>query len=205
MGESRLEHQGFPSSKPNEACTPTPARPALELPRHVRTTGGGGGREPSSPTSVFPTTSRCPFLTMPSHHRQRSHSSFQSHQERKPMLNFIRQHTPPLSSMVKTIKQQTQTVARPPRLDSRKQTLEWEKIGSDPVSCILPTRSTPWYPASRKNKIKRRNEATARCPPKKENYCRLSTQLQSKKDPAITQKVVLEARLALPFASVGPP
>lgn len=47
MGESRLEHQGFPSSKPNEASTPTPARPVLELPRHVRTTGGEGVESPA--------------------------------------------------------------------------------------------------------------------------------------------------------------
>lgn len=207
MGESRLEHQGFPSSKPNEACTPTPARPALGLPRHVRTTAGGGE---GGSRAKFPKFGLSDHTEMPLPHNAIPSQAAKSFVVPVPPgkeanVEFHKAAHSPSQFYGKNNKTTTQTVARPPRLDSRKQTLEWGKIGSDPVSCILPTRSTPWYPASRKRKIKRRNEATARCPPKKENYCRLSTQLQSKKDPAITQKVVLEARLALPFASVGPP
>jgi hypothetical protein len=123
------------------------------------------------------------------------------------MLNFMRQH--PSSRFF--YDETTQTVARPPRVDSRKQTLKSKRdtpdsgphvahSARDPVSYVLPTRPTPWYPVSPKEKRKRK-KAIARCPLRsktivdsRRNYNQKELAIKKKK-----KKKVREARLDLPL------
>lgn len=129
------------------------------------------------------------------------------------MLNFMRLHTSSSQFYGKSTKATTQTVARPPRVDSRKQRLQSKRDApnSGPsldlrsrVLCCPPDSFHAVVSCLGKKKIKEETKPPLAVRQRRKLLSTLDA-ITIKKDPAITKKVVLEARLALPFASVGPP